>query len=165
MPEVSSGVYIHDFTVNRTAIIEETRCFVMVMDRNEIAPPRTFYDMLQNIKKDGYELNLDEVQHDMKIVLPELKQEEVFQEYGLFVGRLCSGKTVYKLEPVSEEIASVQNLESEMENELSSLLRFGNFFDNGIDIGRKKRSTTKEKMFKEISKFSINYKIVNYDVL
>jgi len=97
MPEVSSGVYIHDFTVNRTAIIEETRCFVMVMDRNEIAPPRTFYDMLQNIKKDGYELNLDEVQHDMKIVLPELKQDEVFKEYGLFVGRLCSGKTVYKL--------------------------------------------------------------------
>merc|ERR1719412_1137689 len=110
MPEISSGIYIHDFTVNRTAIIEENRCFVMVMDRNEIAPPRTFYDVIRNIKEDGYELNLDEVQHDMMIVLPELNEDQVFKEYGLFVGRLCKGKTVLKLAPVPEEIASVDDV-------------------------------------------------------
>jgi len=162
MPEISSGVYIHDFTVNRTAIIEENRCFVMVMDRNEIAPPRSFYDMIQNIKEDGYELNLDEVQHDMMIVLPELNEDQVFKEYGLFVGRLCKGKTVFKLIPVPDEIASVENLEKSLENKMDL---FQNAFKDELEIKREKRSAKGEKMFKEISKFSINYKIVNYDIL
>lgn len=166
MPEISSGVYIHDFTVNRTAIIEENRCFVMVMDRNEIAPPRSFYDMIQNIKQDGYELNLDEVQHDMMIVLPELNEDQVFKEYGLFVGRLCKGKTVLKLAPVPEEIASVDDvLKNTLGNEMDLLQNFGNALIDEWDSKREKRYAKGEKMFKEISKFSINYKIVNYDIL
>jgi len=165
MPEISSGVYIHDFTVNRTAIIEENRCFVMVMDRNEIAPPRSFYDMIKNIKEDGYALNLDEVQHDMMIVLPELNEDQVFKEYGLFVGRLCKGKKVYKLTPVQDEIASVENLENTVENQMDLFQNFENTFNNEFQFKREKRSAKKEKMFKEISKLSINYKIVNYDVL
>ena len=150
MPEVSSGIYLHDFSFNRTAIIEQSRCFVMAMDRNEIAPPRTFFDILKNMGQDGYELNLNEIQHDMRIVLPELNSDEVFKDYGRFVGSYCNGKTVYKLEQVPEEIALAQNQEKEMEN---------NFF------ARRKRSTNGEKMFKEISKFSINYNIVNYHIL
>ena len=107
MPEVSSGVYIHDFMVNRTAIIEDSRCFVMVMDRNEIAPPRTLFELIQNIKQDGYEMDLDEVQHEMMLVLPELTKDEVLQQYGRIIGGFCKAKQVYKLEPVPEEIASV----------------------------------------------------------
>ena len=52
MPDVSSGMYIHDFMVDRTAIIENNRCFVMVMDRNEIAPPRNFLDIIMRTTKD-----------------------------------------------------------------------------------------------------------------
>ena len=150
MPEVSSGIYLHDFSFNRTAIIEQSRCFVMVMDRNEIAPPRNFLDILKNMEQDGYELNLNEIQHDMRIILPELSSDEVFKNYGRFVGSSCNGKTVYKLEQVPEEIALAQNQEKELEN---------GFF------ARRKRSTDGEKMFKEISKFSINYNIVNYHIL
>ena len=69
MPDVSDGVYVHDFTVNRTAIIENSRCFVMVMDRNDIAPPRSLLELLMKTSKDGYEMNLDEIQHDMMISL------------------------------------------------------------------------------------------------
>jgi hypothetical protein len=159
MPEVSSGGYLHDFTVNRTAIIELSRCFVMVMDRNEIAPPRTFYDMIKNIRADGYELNLIEIQHAMRIIPPELDADEVFKDYGMFIGRLCNDKTVYKLEPVPEEVASAQNLEKEVENDI-----FASFPSLG-DFRREKRSAKAEKMFKELSKFSINYNIVNYHVL
>jgi len=150
MPEVSSGIYLHDFSFNRTAIIEQSRCFVMVMDRNEIAPPRTFLDMLQNMGQDGYELNLNEIQHDMRIILPELSSDEVFKDYGRFVGSFCNGKTVYKLEQVPEEIVLAQNMKKELEND---------------SLARRKRSTNDEKMFKEISKFSINYNIVNYHIL
>ena len=151
MPEVSSGMYIHDFTVNRTAIIEDSRCFVMVMDRNEIAPPRTFFELIQNIKEDGYELDLDEVQHEMMIVLPELTKDEVIQHYGWIISGFCKGKATYKLEPVPEEVASVQKLD--------------NFLQTGIGLERKTRSTKGHKSFKEVSKFSINYKIINYDIL
>ena len=150
MPEVSSGIYLHDFSFNRTAIIEQSRCFVMVMDRNEIAPPRNFLDILKNMEQDGYELNLNEIQHDMRIILPELSSDEVFKNYGRFVGSFCNGKTVYKLEQMPEEIALAQNMEKEMEND---------------SFARQKRSTDGEKMFKEISKFSINYNIVNYHIL
>merc|ERR1712136_127143 len=135
---------------NRTAIIEQSRCFVMMMDRNEIAPPRTLLDLLKNMGQDGYELNLNEIQHDMRIILPELSSDEVFKNYGRSVGSYCNGKTVYKLEQVPEEIALAQNIEKEMEN---------------YAFARRKRSTNGQKMFKEISKFSINYNIVNYHVL
>merc|ERR1719412_578829 len=141
MPEISSGVYIHDFTVNRTAIIEENRCFVMVMDRNEIAPPRTFYDMIRNIKDDGYEMNLDEIQHDMMIVLPELNEDQVFKDYGLFVGRLCEGKKVFKLTPVPDEVASAQNLENTIENKMNAFQNFDSPFNGDLQFKREKRST------------------------
>ena len=150
MPEVSRGIYLHDFSFNRTAIIEQSRCFVMVMDRNEIAPPRNFLDILKNMEQDGYELNLNEIQHDMRIILPELSSDDVFKNYGRIVGSYCNGKTVYKLEQVPEEIALAQNMAKEMEN---------------ASFSRRKRSTNGQKMFKEISMFSINYNIVNYHIV
>jgi hypothetical protein len=82
-----------------------------------------------------------------------------FKDYGMFIGRLCNDKTVYKLEPVPEEVASAQNLEKEVENDI-----FASFPSLG-DFRREKRSAKAEKMFKELSKFSINYNIVNYHVL
>ena len=151
MPEVSSGLYVHDFTVNRTAIIEDNRCFVMVMDRNEIAPPRSLLDILMKTTKDGYELDLDEIQHDMMIILPELTQDELLKEYGLFIGRACRDKTAYKLVPVPEEIASLQNLENSMEDE--------------IELARNKRSAPSTKTFQEVSKMLVKYNIVNFDTL
>ena len=157
MPEVSSGVYIHDFTVNRTAIIEDSRCFVMLMDRNEIAPPRSFHELIKNIKEDGYELNLDEVQHEMMIVLPDLTKEDVFKEYGLLIGRLCDGKMAYKLNPVPDEFNNGREVENPIENIFTGIL------GELLGADRQKRSIKGEKTFKEISKFSINYKILNYD--
>ena len=151
MPDVSSGMYIHDFMVDRTAIIENNRCFVMVMDRNEIAPPRNFLDILMKTTKDGYELDLDEIQHNMMIALPELTYDALLKDFGWFIGRACRDKSSYKLEPLPEEIASIQNLETAMENEMES--------------GRHKRSTENAKIFQEISKSLISYKIVNYDAL
>jgi len=158
MPDVSDGVYVHDFTVNRTAIIENSRCFVMLMDRNDIAPPRSLLELLMKTSKDGYEMNLDEIQHDMMIVLPELTNDETFEKYGWFIGKACHEKTIYKLELVPEEIAALQDdLDEGMEVELFNELK-------GSEIRRQKRSTMKAKKFQEISKALISYNIVNYDV-
>jgi hypothetical protein len=173
MPDVSSGLYVHDFTVNRTAIIEDNRCFVMVMDRNEIAPPRNLLDILVNTK-DGYELDLDEIQHDMMIVLPELTPEDLFKEYGYFIGRACHDKTAYKLVPVPEEIAALQNLDNSMQEEMNELEEVNEILDNPDqnvepeleNFGRNKRSVSrKTKMFKELSKKLVTYRIVNFEAL
>lgn len=157
MPDVSSGLYVHDFTVNRTGIIENTRCFVMVMDRNEIAPPRSLYDLLTKTTDDGYEMNLDEIQHDMMIVLPKLTNDEVFKQYGWFIGKACRGKTAFKLEPVPEEIAAIQDLEEEVEDEIDRQME-------GSGIMRSKRSTQQAKVFQEVNQKFINYNIVNFEV-
>jgi len=152
MPDISSGLYVHDFTVNRTGIVEANRCFVMVMDRNEIAPPRNLFDLLRKTTDDGYELDLEEIQHDMMIVLPTLTSDMVFKQYGWFIGNACQDKIVYKLEPVPEEIAAMQDLEDEIDTEME-----------GSGLTRNKRSTMQSKIFEEISKSFIRYNIVNYD--
>jgi len=157
MPDISSGQYVHDFTVNRTAIVEENRCFVMVMDRSEIAPPRNLFDLLSKTTNDGYEMDLDEIQHEMMITLPTLTSEDVFKKYGWFIGRACQGRIVYRLEPVPDEIAGMQDVENELESAIETE-------QEGSGLIRNKRSTMQSKVFDEVSKYLIHYKIVNYDV-
>ena len=97
-------------------------------------------------------MDLDEIQHDMMIVLPKLTSDETFKQYGWFIGNACQDKIVYKLEPVPEEIAAMQDLEDEIETDME-----------GSGLTRNKRSTMQSKVFEEISKSFIRYNIVNYD--
>ena len=129
----------------------------MVMDRNEIAPPRNLFELLSKTTDDGYEMDLDEIQHDMMIVLPTLTLDDVFKKYGWFIGKACQDKIVYKLEPVPEEIARLQDVEEELESEIDTE-------KEGSGLIRNKRSTMQSKVFDEISKSLIHYNIVNYDV-
>merc|ERR1711894_635770 len=147
MPDISSGLYVHDFTVNRTGIVEANRCFVMVMDRNEIAPPRNLFDLLRKTTDDGYEMDLEEIQHDMMIVLPNLTSDQVFKQYGWFIGKACEDKIVYKLEPVPEEIAAMQDLEDEVEDEIETEME-------GSGLARNKRSTMQSKVFEDFLSLS-----------
>ena len=84
MPDISSGQYVHDFTVNRTAIVEENRCFVMVMDRSEIAPPRNLFDLLSKTTNDGYEMDLDEIQHEMN----SIKGMDSYQRFASLISSI-----------------------------------------------------------------------------
>ena len=148
MPEISSGWYVHDFKAGRTAIVESSRCFVTDLNRNEIHPPRDFLEFITKSAKGEYQLDLDEIQHNMIITLPSLTQGYLLKNYGWFIDRACHDKTSYKLESASEEITFVQKLDDSIKV--------------NIELARRKRSSTKVKTFKEISKFSINYRIVNY---
>jgi len=169
MPEVSDGVYVHDFTVNKTAIIEGSRCFAMEMDRQEIAPPRSLFELLTKTTNDGYEMDLEEIQHDMMIVLPTLSKDDVFKKYGWFIGRACRGKVVYKLEPVPEEIAMIQdNLEEKLddpiENEIEETIEDVEvLIEEDENLRPKRSSEMQEKTFQEVSKVLVTYNIVNYD--
>merc|ERR1712193_303584 len=134
-------------------IIEGSRCFAMEMDRQEIAPPRSLFELLTKTTNDGYEMDLEEIQHDMMIVLPTLPKDDVFKKYGWFIGRACRGKVVYKLEPVPEEIAMIQdNLEEKLDDPIEEVMEE----DENL---RPKRSAMQEKTFQEVSKALVTYKI------
>ena len=71
------------FQTNKTLIVDtdNNRCFVMDLDRNEISPPKSLMEIIEKIKKGAFELDLDEIRHDMRVVLPAM--EEINQkEYG-----------------------------------------------------------------------------------
>jgi len=97
LPEISHGRYIHDFKVNKTAIIDPdgSRCFVMPLDRDEIPRPRNLFEVIRNMKDGAYEMDIEEVRHDTRVVLPPVDDLE---EYGLFIFAACSDKTTYLLE-------------------------------------------------------------------
>lgn len=100
LPEISHGRYLHDFKVNKTAIIDPDgkRCFVMPLNRNEITPPRSLMEIISKLKNGAFELDLDEIRHDTRVVLPPLQSLE---GYGFFIASSCSPYKTYRLEEVS----------------------------------------------------------------
>ena len=74
LPQLSRGKYIHDFKMNKTLILddENDRCFIMELNRNEIKPPRDFMEFISRLENGIYQLNLNEVRHDTRVVFPPL---------------------------------------------------------------------------------------------
>merc|ERR1719242_1250175 len=82
---------------------------------------------------------------------------------------LVAVMVVYKLEPVPEEIAMIQdNLEEKLddpiENEIEETIEdVEEVIDEDENLRPKRSSAMQEKTFQEVSKALITYKIVNYD--
>ena len=60
--------------MNKTLIIDtdNNRCFIMALNRNEIAPPRDFMEFINRLNNGVYQLDLDEVRHETRVVTPPL---------------------------------------------------------------------------------------------
>ena len=83
LPQLSRGKYIHDFKMNKTLIVddENNRCFIMELNRNEIKPPRDFMEFISRLENGIYQLNLNEVRHDTRVVFPPLDNVS-WMKYG-----------------------------------------------------------------------------------
>lgn len=103
LPDLSYGRYLHDFKVNKTAIIDPAgkRCFVFPLDRNEISPPKSLMDIITKMKDGAFELDIDEIRHDTRVVLPPISN---LDSYGFFISRSCAGRTTYRLEEVTKRV-------------------------------------------------------------
>ncbi len=101
MPQISHGRYLHDFKVNQTAIIDPDgdRCFVMPLDQEEVPKPRSFYEIIRNLRDGVYGLDISEVRVDTRVVFPPV--EDPF-EFGFFIGSACAGHHTYRLKPIDE---------------------------------------------------------------
>jgi hypothetical protein len=86
LPELSSGRYLHDFRVNKTAIVDRAggRCFVMPLDRDEVPKPRSILDIISNMNDGTYELDIKQIRHDTRVILPPV--ENSIDEFGCVIG-------------------------------------------------------------------------------
>nr|ACO11058.1 Integral membrane protein 2B [Caligus rogercresseyi] len=97
IPEISRGRYLHDFKMNKTAIIDPkaSRCFVMPLNREEIEPPRSLVDIIKKMRDGTYKLDFRKIRKDTRVVLPALTD---LTDYGFFIEKSCYDKKTYRLE-------------------------------------------------------------------
>ncbi len=84
LPQISHGRYLHDFKANQTAIIdpEGGRCFVTPLDQEEVPRPRSFYEIIRNLRDGVYGLDVAEVRMDTRVVLPPVGNAFEFGSVG-----------------------------------------------------------------------------------
>jgi len=97
MPELSRGKYLHDFKVNKTAIIdhEKKRCFVFDLNRKHISSPRSLFELLHGMIKGTFGINFQQIREDMEVKFPAVSN---FNEYGAVIKNVCGGMDTYRLE-------------------------------------------------------------------
>jgi len=116
MPELSKGKYIHDFKMNKTAIIdhEKKRCFVFKLNRNDVASPRSLHEILRGMMKGMFDIDLHQIRKDMTITFPAV---ENFQEYGPAIKNACNRLTTYRLVSSTKPLVKVGELDKNTDNE------------------------------------------------
>ncbi|CAI5454552.1 unnamed protein product [Caenorhabditis angaria] len=95
------AVFLHDFKKNLTAIVDVMgkRCFVKDLDRNRVASPRNFIDMLKSIdpiRVDASSQNTDVVRESFKVGQP-LNETEVLDLQSPMLLRHCAFRPTYML--------------------------------------------------------------------
>lgn len=92
-----SGRFIHDFNTNTTGIVDASgkRCFVMPLNRDNVLPPKSLYDLIHKIWDGYYKVNTEVVRETMKVVTPPIEDTK---EIGAYIANECQGLPIYKLE-------------------------------------------------------------------
>ena len=52
---------------------DNSRCFIMDLDRSEIEPPKTLLEVIEQMNNGAYNLNLNEIRREMRVVKPALE--------------------------------------------------------------------------------------------
>ncbi|XP_018576588.1 integral membrane protein 2C [Anoplophora glabripennis] len=119
-----SGRFIHDFNTNITGIIDITghRCFVMPLNRQNVLPPKSLFDLIQKMWEGYYKVDTAVIRKTMKVVLPPITDSK---SIGGYITSECEGLPIYKLEKyVGGVVKRSANLQPEA--------KFAQFAGNGI---------------------------------
>jgi len=125
LPEIFFGRYMHDFKANLTVIIDSMRerCYIFKLDRALIPAPRNLFDIIVKMKQGVYDVNMQEIQKNYRIVGDEL---ESLEGLGYLVPRSCSNKRTFRLEEmVGDVIEKREAVEDKME-------QFGEFTGHAV---------------------------------
>jgi len=107
VPEFShgrKGRFIHDFSFNKTAIvdIEGGRCFILDLNRSRVLPPKSLFDMITKLSSTYYDVDTEMVRETYRVKTPavDLKEDEV----GMVIQRECEPYNSYLLERMTNPI-------------------------------------------------------------
>jgi hypothetical protein len=75
----------------------------MDLDRNEISPPKSLMEIIEKMKNGAFDLDLDEIRHDTRVITPpmaNIDEEEygyIFQNFSHFIQYTLVYRRVYIL--------------------------------------------------------------------
>jgi integral membrane protein 2B len=106
------GRFIHDFSANKTGIIDldGQRCFVMPLNRSQVLPPHSLFDLVVKMKAGYYEVDTEVVRETMRVVRPPITD---YRRVGYYIARECAELPTYMLKrstsPVFKRSANTKN--------------------------------------------------------
>ncbi|XP_050513508.1 integral membrane protein 2C isoform X2 [Diabrotica virgifera virgifera] len=118
-----SGRFIHDFNTNTTGIIDITgrRCFVMPLNRDNVLPPKSLFDLIHKMWEGYYKVNTDLVRKNMRVIIPPITDTKTI---GGYIASECDGLPIYKLE---KYVGGVVKRSADKQSE-----RFAQFAGQGV---------------------------------
>lgn len=83
------------------------RCFVMPLNRDNVLPPKTLFDLIHKMWEGYYKVDTDMVRRSMRVVFPPLEDTE---SIGTYIANECADLPIYRLEKVERESKYVISL-------------------------------------------------------
>jgi len=97
------GRFIHDFSLNKTGIIdlEAGRCFVLPLNRSRVLPPHSLFDLVAKMRAGYYDVDTEVVRESYRVVTPAIDD---VKSMGYYIGRECATLPSYTLEKVESPV-------------------------------------------------------------
>jgi integral membrane protein 2B len=97
------GRFVHDFAKNMTGIIdvEEGRCFVLPLNRSQVLPPQSLFDLVVKMRTGYYDVDTQIVRDMYRVVTPPITD---FKSLGYYIGRECAKLPTYRLERITSPV-------------------------------------------------------------
>jgi integral membrane protein 2B len=97
------GRFIHDFSVNKTGIIdlEAERCFLLPLNRSTVLPPHSLYDLVSKMRTGYYDVDTEVVRESYRVITPPISDVKML---GYYIGRECANLPSYELERVQSPV-------------------------------------------------------------
>ena len=60
---------------NKPQDMDNDRCFVMPLDREEVPKPRSFLDLMNLLNNGAFDLDVKKIRHDYRVVTPAIESD------------------------------------------------------------------------------------------
>ncbi|XP_066260742.1 integral membrane protein 2C isoform X2 [Euwallacea similis] len=119
-----NGRFIHDFNTNYTGIIDVTggRCFVMPLNRGNVLPPSSLFDLVHKMWDGYYKVDTKVVRETMRVVTPPVTDTT---DIGQYIATECQAMPIYRLE---KYVGGISKRSANPDSEV----KFGQFAGKGI---------------------------------
>lgn len=102
VPKISEGrgaVFLHDFKMNQTGIIDKQakRCFFMPLDSEAVLPPRDMRDLIRKLYTGYYNIDTTVLRKTMRVKVPEVTDKSLVSPR---IANECNDMKIYEMEKI-----------------------------------------------------------------